>query len=106
MTDNKEIDGNGEKLGSALPKDFTGPTEIHSNTALTDGEFTKTADGEPCDKEQELSFGNEKETRALQLLGEINNLKSSRNKWKKKIPARNNLLPVTSESIINNQNNL
>ena len=34
------------------------------------------------------------------LLGEIDNLKSSRNKWKSNIPAKNSLLSlVTNESI-------
>ena len=93
MTDDEKIDTSGEKIGSTFLK-------VVESECLTDIESTKPIESEFTYKEQELSLGNEKETRVFQLLVETDNLKSSTDKWKKKIPAKNGLFsPVTNESI-------
>ena len=68
VTDDTEIDANAEKLASPFAKDVTGPIEIHSNTALTDIESTKSSQSEPTYNEQESSLGNKKETRVFSFL--------------------------------------
>ena len=99
ITDDEEIDPNGDKLGSALPVDVTGSIEIHTNIAnAIDDEFDTTSD--LAENDITLSSNNEKESHVLKLLGEIDDQKNEKTKWVKKIPTRNNLLlPVDGESL-------
>ena len=98
MTDDEEIDANGDKLGSALPEDVAGLMEVHTNTANTiDNEFNTT--NKPAENVT-LSSNDEKEPHILKLLSEINDQKNAKTKWMKKIPTRNNLfLPIDRESL-------
>ena len=98
MTDDEEIDANGDKLGSALPGDVAGLIEVHKNTAnAIDDEFNTTS--EPAKIDVTLSSNDEKESHILKLLSEINDQKNAKTKWMKKIPTRNNLIfPIDGES--------
>ena len=51
MTGDKEINANGEDIGSVFSKDVTRPIEIHWNSVLTDIKSAKSTDSEPTDKE-------------------------------------------------------
>ena len=97
VTDDEEIDANGDRLGSALPGDVTGLIEIHTNRASgTDYEFDTAS--APAENDVTLSSNNEKESDVLKLLSD--DQKNAKRKWMKKIPTRNNLLlPVDGESL-------
>lgn len=60
MTNDKEIDTNGEKLGPIFLRDVTGLIVMHLNSPLTDAVSTKPTDSEPTDKDQKLSLGKKK----------------------------------------------
>ena len=91
ITDDEEIDANGDKLGSALPGDVAGSIEVHTNTAnAIDDEFNTTS--EPAENDVTLSSNDEKESHTLKLLSEIDDLKNAKTKWMKKIPTTDNLL--------------
>ena len=95
LTDDEEIDANGDKLGSALPGDVAGLIEVHTNT---DDEFNTLS--EPAENDVTLSSNDEKESHILKLLSEINDPKNAKTNWMKKIPTRNNLLlPINGESL-------
>ena len=99
MTDDEEIDANGDKLGLALSGDVAGLIEVHTNTAnAVDDDFNTTS--EPAENDVTLSSNDEKESHILKLLSEINDQKNAKIKWMKKIPTRNNLLlPIDGESL-------
>ena len=99
MTDDEEIDANGDKLGSALHGAVAGLIEVHTNTAnAIDDEFNTTS--ELAENDVTLSSNDEKESHILKLLSKINDQKNAKTKWMKKIPTRNNLLlPIDSESL-------
>ena len=99
MTDDKEIDANGDKLGSALPGDVAGLIEVHTNTANAIDDKSNTT-SKPAENDVTLSSNDEKESHILKLLTEINDQKNAKTKWMKKIPTRNNvLLPIDGESL-------
>ena len=99
MTDDEEIDANGDKLGLALSGDVAGLIEVHTNTAnAVDDDFNTTS--EPAENDVTLSSNDEKESHILKLLSEINDQKNAKIKWMKKMPTRNNLLlPIDGESL-------
>ena len=99
MTDDEEIDANGDKLGSALPGDVAGLIEVHTNTASAiDDKFNTTS--KPAENDAILSSNDEKELLILKLLSETNDQKNEKTLWMKKIPTRNSLLlPIDGESL-------
>ena len=99
MTDDEEIDANGDKLRSSLSADVAGSIKIHTHNAnAIDEEFNTTR--EPAENDVTLSSNDEKGSHILKLLSETDDQKNAKTKWMKKILTKNILLlPVDGESL-------
>ena len=97
MTNDKEVDDNGERVDNRMPNDVSGTIEIQTN--IPEIEEKVQIDNSECTDSDTNAERNEKEERVLEILEEIQERKTKTMKWKEHVPAKNALLPaINNES--------
>ena len=95
VTDNEEVDGNGERVDNRMPNDVSGTIEIQTN--IPEIEENVQIDNNECTVSDTNAVRNEKEQRVLEILEEIEECKTKAMKWKDHVPAKNALLSAIND---------
>ena len=90
VTDDEEVDDNGERVDNRMPNDVSGTIEIQTN--IPEIEEKVQIDNNECTDSDTNAERNEKEERVLEILEEIEECKTKTMKWKEHVPAKNALL--------------
>ena len=97
VTDDEEVDDNGERVDNRMPNDVSGTIEIQTN--IPEIEEKVQIDNNECTDSDTNAETNEKEKRVLEILEEIKECKTKTMKRKKHVPAKNALLlAINNES--------
>ena len=89
VTDDEEVDDNGERVDNRMPNDVSGTIEIQTN--IPEIEEKVQIDNNECTDSDTNAERNEKEELALDILEEIQECKTKAVKWKEHVPATNAL---------------
>ena len=95
VTDDEEVDENGERVDNRMPNDVSGTIEIQTN--IPEIEEKEQIDNNGCTDSDTNAERNEKEERVLETLEEIEECKTKTIKWKEHIPAKNVLLSAIND---------
>ena len=95
MTDNEEVDDNGERADNSMLNDVSGTIEIQTN--IPEIEKKVQIDNNECTDSDTNAERNEKEERVLEILEEIEECKTKTMKWKEHAPAKNALLSAIND---------
>ena len=97
VTDDEEVDDNGERVDNRMPNDVSGTIEIQTN--IPEIEEKVQIDNNECTDSDTNAEWNEKEKRVLEILEEIKECKTKTMKRKKHVPAKDALLlAINNES--------
>ena len=95
VTDEEEVDDNGERVDNRMPNDVSGTIEIQTN--IPEIEEKVQIDNNECTDSDTNAERNEKEERVLEILEEIEECKTKTMKWKEHVPAKNVLLSAIND---------
>ena len=95
VTDEEEVDDNGERVDNRMPNDVSGTIEIQTN--IPEIEKKVQIDNNECTNSDTNAERNEKEERVLEILEEIQECKTKTMKWKEHVPAKNSLFSAISD---------
>ena len=95
VTDDEEVDDNGERIDNRMSNDVSGAVEIQTN--IQEIEEKVQIDNNECTDSDTNAERNEKEERVLEILEEIEECKTKTMKWKKHVSAKNALLTAIND---------
>ena len=95
LTDEEEVDDNGERVDNRMSNDVSGTIETQTNIPEIDEKVE--IDNNECTDFDTNAERNEKEERVLEILEEIKECKTKTMKWKEHVPAKNALLSAIND---------
>ena len=96
VTDDDELDENGERIDNRMPNDVSGTTEIQTN--IPEIEEKVQIGNNECTDSDTNAERNEKEERVREILAEIEEWKTKTMKWEEHVPAKNALLSAINDT--------
>ena len=95
VTDDEEVDENGERVDNRMPNDISGTIEIQTN--IPEIEEKVQIDNNECTNSDTNAERNEKEERVLEILEEIEECKTKTMKWKEHVSTKNAFLSAIND---------
>ena len=95
VTDDEEVDENGESVDNRMSNDVSGTIEIQIN--IPEIEEKVQIDNNECTDSDANAEMNEKEERVPEILEEIEECKTKTMEWKEHVPVKNVLLSAIND---------
>ena len=95
VTDDEEVDDNGERVDNRMPNDVSGTIEIQTN--IPEIEEKVQIDNNECTDSDTIAERYGKEERVVEILEEIEECKTKRMKWEEHVPGKNEFLSAIND---------